>query len=250
MFLNPRNYGFYQPRNIFYDDFNRSFHNKSRAVPKPKAQPVQQPITAKDIKIKIDAQQNILTILFRKNGKVYSECKKLPEYVKRDQTFDEIKCQLENGEVKILLPKRKTLVDRKMENLKQMDSAKKAPNLGSKFESNIGQNDKTKNKATQTTKANAEKLNQKSETGPRNSKPAPKRSSTKSTLEKINEQNEDEFILVENKQSCLLPTKVEPISEISIEDEEDSSGSLDSLDDRISNHSDDLELINVATVVE
>merc|ERR1711976_207514 len=187
-----------------------------------------------------------LTILFRKNGKIYSECKKLPEYVKRDQTFGEIKCQLENGEVKILLPKRKTLADRKIENLRQVDSAKKASNLGS----NIVQNEETRKTATKTKKPNAEKFSQKSETGHRNSKPAPGRSSTKSTLEKINEQNEDEFILVENKQNCLLPTKVEPISEISIEDEEDSSGSLDSLDDRISNHSDDLELINVATVVE
>jgi len=239
MFLNPRNYGFYQPRNIFYDDFNRSFQSKSRAVPKAKSQPVSQPITAKDIKIKIDAEQNILTILFRKNGKIYSECKKLPEYVKRDQTFGEIKCQLENGEVKILLPKRKTLVDRKMENLRLADSAKKASNLGS----NINKNDETKKLAKNTTTPNAEKFSQ-------NSKPAPRSSSTKSTLEKINEQNEDEFILVENKQNDLVSTKVEPISEISVEDEEDQSGRLDTLDDRISNHSDDLELINVATVVE
>jgi len=282
MFYNPRNlgYGFYQPRNIFYDDFNSPFQSKARqSAPRPqKAKPIRanQPLTAQDIKIKIDAEQNTLTIFYRqKNGEIYSESKKLPEYVKRDQSFSQIKCQLENGEVKILLPKKKASTmknstgNRHITNLQKPTYPPKKvlyrqdPNPTEKDEYQIAaekeweegvaklrarlqkqkqeeEQQRAKKLAELSKKPNAEEFQSKV------FRPKPSHHQ-KSSLDKINEQNESEFILMENTDGVVQPVQVDSISEISIEDDDfdDQEG-----EEKISNCSEDLELVSVTTIVE
>jgi len=77
-------------------------------------------IDPKNLKIKIDKNSNSLSINYQKksDNSYYqiSETKSLPNFIKEHDLFEKIKCNFENGQVKISFPEEpKAIVDKKVE---------------------------------------------------------------------------------------------------------------------------------------
>merc|ERR1712170_78900 len=75
-------------------------------------------IDPKNLKIKIDKNSNSLSINYQKksDNSFYqiSETKSLPNFIKEHDLFEKIKCNFENGQVKISIPEEpKAIEDQK-----------------------------------------------------------------------------------------------------------------------------------------
>jgi len=76
-----------------------------------------------NIKVKIDQEKNLMTVNYenRDGSSVYafSETKSLPNFIKKENLYKNIKCMVENGNLKVILPKK----PKGIENGTNVDSA-------------------------------------------------------------------------------------------------------------------------------
>lgn len=90
-----------------------------------------------NLKIKIDQDKNLISIRYEDDNSFYESTRSLPKYIQEVKMHQEIKCQILDGELKMILPEKPEKVEAEAEKPKMIEIT---PEIKNSEETNVGNN--------------------------------------------------------------------------------------------------------------